>query len=132
MIKLIGRSPCLAKDQLKADAANKFIGRGSPASSTDMYRQCFGALANCGAYTAADLVFISAEGNRRGRISPDFDEIALAVAAGARFITDGTAERSRHYNVGERELCTYLHLNGYADKEANGWALWSPRTKIGD
>ena len=61
--------PYTAKDQRKANAANKFIGRGSPRSSTNAYAIAFGDAANCGEYTSEDVVFVSAEGARSGRIN---------------------------------------------------------------
>ncbi len=57
--------PYASKDLLKAKFATKFIGRGSLASSTNKYMLAAEDLANCGAYTAQDVVFVSAEGDRR-------------------------------------------------------------------
>lgn len=56
-VKLTGTSPYLAKDQLKSNKSNKFIGRGSLKSSTNKYRECWGDLANCGNYISTDIVF---------------------------------------------------------------------------
>ena len=109
-----------AKDQRKADQCNKFIGRGSSRSSTNQYRLDYGVNANCGKYTAHDVVFISAEGNRPGRHTPDLKELALAIAAKVTFITDNYRNRSRAYNVGEREIARFLTQNGYHDNNGNG------------
>lgn len=114
--------PYTAKDQRKANAANKFIGRGSPRSSTNAYAAAYGDNANCGTYTSADVVFISAEGNRSGRLDPDFDEIKRACDANARFITDDAANRARPYNVGERQVAEFLTAQGYRESRP---AIWS-------
>lgn len=122
-IILPATSPYVHKDQLKADMCNKFIGVGSPSSSTEAYRKAFHkhGLANCRSYEAADKVFISAEGNRRNRVPPDFAEIRKAVDAGVTFITDKEKDRTRPYNVGEREVAAYLAWHQY--KENNG--IWT-------
>ena len=120
-VTLTGKSPYLAKDQAKADTATKFIGRGSEASSTAQYAKDFGEKANSGTYTAADRVFVSAEGNRDGRVNPDRTELDKAVAAGATFITDDAANRGRSYNVGERQIEKYLTEKGYAETKPGEW-----------
>ena len=114
-MKLTVTGPYTAKDQRKADKANKFIGNGSSRSSTNQYRLDYGVNANCSDYTADDVVFVSAEGNRPGRHTPDLKELALAVAARATFITDDYHNRSRAYNVGEREVAKFLITKGYHD-----------------
>ena len=112
-VRLPLRGPYTAKDQRKANLATKFIGRGSAASSTNAYAKAFGAAANCGTYAASDVVFISAEGNRRGRVAPDAVEITRACDANAVFITDIAADYMRPYNVGEREVIAILRAQGY-------------------
>ena len=114
--------PYTAKDQRKANAANKFIGRGSARSSTNAYAIAYGANANCGTYTSADVVFISAEGNRAGRLDPDFDEIKRACDANARFITDDINNRMRPYNVGERQVAEFLTAQGYRESRPGVWS----------
>ena len=114
--------PYTAKDQRKANAANKFIGRGSPRSSTNAYAQAYGSNANCGVYTSDDVVFISAEGARSGRLDPDFAEIKRARDASARFITDDVANRSRPYNVGERQVSEFLRQQGYRESRPCIWS----------
>lgn len=115
MVTLTGTSPYLAKDQIKANTATKFIGQGSPRSSTNRYRQDFGQLANTGAYTSEDRVFVSVEGNRAGRLDPPWQELDLAVEAGVTFITDNQYARNRSYNIGERQVAKYLSQLGYID-----------------
>ena len=120
-VKLSGKTPFTPKDQAKADRATKFIGRGSERSSTAQYAKDFGALANTGSYTAADTVFVSAEGARAGRVEPDFAEIDRAVAAGATIITDNAENRAREYNVGERQVAAYLAKKGYTETSPGTW-----------
>jgi len=111
----------LAKDQVKANKANKFIGRGSEASSTNQYVKDFKDQANTGNYVASDIVFVSAEGARENRIAPNFDEINKAIKAGVTFITDDLENRSREYNIGEREVAAYLEKNNYIEAEPGSW-----------
>lgn len=115
------KSPYFSKDQAKARNSNKFIGRGSAASSTNAYRTACGALANCGRYTPDDVVFISVEEARWERIDPDFAELRRAVAAGAAFITDVPADRERPYNAGERIIAAFLRVNRYRETSPGYW-----------
>lgn len=114
-------NPYFSKDLRKARAANKFIGRGSSASSTEKYRIAAAELGNCGTYTSTDVVFISAEGARGSRIGIDTAEILRAVAAGATLITDDAANRNRGYNVGEREVAALLINNNYTEVSPGVW-----------
>lgn len=120
-VRLAGTSPFLGKDQAKSDRATKFIGRGSPRSSTHSYMKSWGERANTGRYSPEDIVFISAEGNRGGRIAPDFDEILRAIQGRARIITDIKADRNRPYNLGEREVEQFLKANGYVEIRDGQW-----------
>ena len=121
MVHLTITGPYTAKDQLKANTATKFIGRGSTASSTNIYRKDFGVLANCGEYTKSDKVFISAEGNRACRLSPDFEEIRKAINANATLITDNKYNRNRSYNIGEREVANFIHMFNYKETSPGVW-----------
>ena len=121
MITLTITGPYTAKDQRKADRATKFIGRGSARSSTNSYARDFGALANSGKYSASDTVFISAEGNRGGRLTPDLDEINKAVDARATFITDVPSHRNTSYNIGEREVAAHLGYCNYYESPGGTW-----------
>jgi len=113
MVQLTVTGPYTAKDQQKADLANKFIGRGSDRSSTAQYAKDYGPYANCGVYKRGDVVFISAEGNRSGRLTPDYKEITLAIKAKVVFVTDNLSDRERSYNIGEREVAEFLLQNNY-------------------
>ena len=121
-VVLSGTGKHVTKDQDKADQATKFIGRGSKRSSTARYAADFGELANSGNYTSDDVVFISAEGDRGGRVEPDFNEIDLAIEAGASFITDVEAQRNTSFNkVGEGKVAEYLINSGYTEYEPGKW-----------
>jgi len=115
-----------AKDREKARNANKFIGRGSLASSTHRYMLAAGDLANCGQYIQSDVVFVSVEGNRRGRLPLDVAEVSNAIRANATVVADGKADRERPYNVGERELCALLEHSGYIEQSGG---VWRPRSE---
>lgn len=115
-------NPYFPKDLAKSKKANKFIGQGSSASSTNKYRIAAGNLANTGSYTSNDIVFVSVEGARMGRIDPDFEELDLAIQAGVTFVMDNEADRNRHYNTGERQVAFYLKKNKYHDE--NGTGIW--------
>lgn len=120
--KLQGNSPYLAKDQAKSDRATCFIGRGSVCSSTHRYMLAWGALANKGSYTPHDIVFISSEGAREGRLQANFAEIRRACLEKARIITDDPADRERPYNVGEREVATFLYSEcAYHEPRPGQW-----------
>lgn len=125
-MKLPITSPYTQKDQLKADHATKFIGRGSLASSTNKYRLSYGNLANSGEYVSNDLIFVSVEGNRSNRIPLDKDEILLAIQAKASFLSDNPYHRIRTYNVGERELADFLLINNYKETPLENFSLWEP------
>ena len=114
-------SPYTAKDQAKSDKANKFIGRGSAASSTAAYAKAWGVRANSGAYEATDTVFVSVEGARTGRKVLDTEELQRALDAGATIITDDAANRGRSYNVGERTLAAYLKYHAYEEAAPGEW-----------
>ena len=121
MVTLTLRTAYTTEDQLKADRANKFIGRGSARSSTNQYRKDYGDMANTGYYEPTDVVFISAEGNRQGRLMPDAEELKLAVRAGVTFITDGEYDRQRPYNIGERQIAFFLNKYGYHEVSSGVW-----------
>lgn len=123
-VKLPEKSSYTWKDQLKADQANKFIGRGSARSSTNAYREAYGENANCGEYSQDDVVFVSAEGARGGRLTADATELGKACAAKVTFVTDDKHNRNRPYNCGEREVEKILQGHGYTD---TGSGIWKPQ-----
>lgn len=120
------------KDSRKASVANKFIGRGSARSSTAYYAKQLtktGYPVNCSNYTSEDVVFISVEGDRNGRLPFDDIEVGLALSAGATLVTDKLADRSRPHNVGERELTLFLLPFGYKEEAACHFSYWRPRNE---
>jgi len=127
MPKLTTRNSYGFKDQMKADISNKFIGRGSAASSTNQYAKDYGDMANTGEhmdYLSTDVVFISAEGDRRGRLSPDVTEIVRACEAGATLVTDNPSNRNRQYNVGERFVAELLVRQGCEEFIHSNYSTW--------
>lgn len=121
MVQLPKTSPWTAKDQAKSDQATCFIGRGSPGSSTAAYAKAWGDLANKGVYSRYDVVFVSVEGNRVGRLDPDYDELLKALEARATILTDTLYHRSRPYNTGERLVAAYLRNYGYHETRPGRW-----------
>lgn len=120
------------KEQDKADKANKFIGFGKSGSSTHVYRQDFGNMANTSNYESTDIVFVSTNGNPsdKYRYKPMYrtfrKELDIAIKAGVTFITDNQYNRNRDYNIGERELAEYLTDKGYTAN--NGEGVWTNKT----
>jgi len=122
-VKLKGNSPYIAKDQIKSDLANKYIGKGQQGSSTDSYASSWGENANTGSYTKNDKVFLSVEGNRSGRQPLDIVELKKATDAGATIITDDSQNRNRSYNIGEKEAEKTLLSSGYEERSPG---IWTP------
>lgn len=125
-VVLTGSSQYLAKDQAKSDQANKFIGYGVEGSSTNTYRLDWGKKANTGKYSSDDKVFVSINGDRKGRIHLNGGyktQLNAAMKAGATIITDNASDRKRDFNIGEREVAQYLHENGYVEV---GNGIWVP------
>lgn len=120
------KSPYFAKDLAKAKLATKLIARGSAESSSNAYARAVGPLANCGDYLPSDIVLVSTEGNRHGRIDPDFSEISKAIRAGSALLTDRPVDRARAYNLGERQVADYLQAHGYHETAPG---FWEPRTR---
>lgn len=123
-MKLTIRNSFGYKDQMKADISNKFIGKGSAASSTNQYAKDYGDKANTGNYVSSDVVFISAEGNRTGRLLPDVTEIVKACEAGATLVTDSPYHRNRQYNVGERFVADLLIKQGCEEFIHTNYSTW--------
>lgn len=121
-------NPFFSKDLLKAKKANKFIGQGSVASSTHRYMVAAQDLANCGQYEASDVVFVSSEGMRQGRMMPNFEEIQKAIDAHVTFIMDDPYNRERPYNMGESQVAAYLKKHSYQDLGDNG--IWTYQESI--
>ena len=118
-------SPHFANDLEKARKADKFIGQGSPGSSTQAYARALWEYANTGRYNANDTVFVSVERTRRRCFDPIapygprgvYMMIDSAIAAGARFVIDSPADRSGSYNRAEQQVAAYLVVHGYVETE---------------
>ena len=114
------------KDMAKAAVSTQFIGQG--AGSTGEYLRTLGLPSNTGIYTSADTVFVSCNGNRKGRFRPVINgqpqgAYALMMPAlirGARIVMDNTFHRTRTYNSGEREVYDYLISQGAVYVEGIG------------
>ena len=127
-----GGGAYLEKDLLKAVGASSLLGAGGTGSSTERYVIAAGDLANVGSYAREDRVFVSANGDRPGR-HPVLDEhgqlqgvyslLQRAVSAGATIVADVQAYREDSYNVGERELASWLLRNGYCEQPP-GSGVW--------
>jgi hypothetical protein len=113
------------KDCQKFKPATKMISRGSQQSSSQAYAVACGNLCNTHEYSPNDIVAISAEGRRTGRIAPDFDEILRAIESRvSMFITDSQNVRNTYYNLGEQEVARFLETHGYHDPNGAGhWHL---------
>lgn len=125
---LPAKSQYSIKDQAKSDRATCFIGRGSPRSSTHAYMLAWGQRANISFYRPEDTAFVSAEGDRVGRLEPDFVELSLACRAGITFITDVPHHRARDFNVGERQVAQFLVSRDYHEIAPG---VWEPMTEHG-
>jgi len=117
-------NPFRFKDARKFQHITKFIATGSANSSSLAYAKALESITNTGEYTSNDLVGVSVEGDRRNRIGFDHGEVSRAINAGATIITDNEPNRSRKYNVGEREIALLLTLRNYQETLESG--TWQP------
>ena len=114
------------KDSDKFSIITKFIGRGSKDSSSHKYAMALFGIANQGSYDPEDIVGISVEGNRTDRVSFDKVEVKKALDQCCVIVTDNESNRNRSYNVGERELATFLTENDYFPLDCTKRGLWIP------
>jgi cupin superfamily acireductone dioxygenase involved in methionine salvage len=117
-------NPFRYKDARKFTTITKFIGKGSDCSSTEAYRKKLKSIANTGEYSDQDIVGVSVNGARAGRVKIDEDELLKAIQAKATIITDKRADRVRKFNIGEREVAEILRNNGYKEQGSSG--VWIP------
>ena len=132
----------LKKEQYKSKRATQYIGEGAvnnkgEDSSTETFRKLYDEydIANTGDYTSDDMIWVSTNGRRSGRIAPvvdgklqgEYKNITAAIKAGASFIMD-TAEHidSSNYNLGEVEMASYLTKKGYVRDDKTG--IWTPKS----
>lgn len=124
------------KELIKTRLATQFIGDGVTGSSTCRYMKMYAGenAANTGQYTKDDIIYVSSNGRRQGRVNPirngklqgEYKNIELAMKVGATFIMDTKAHliKTQRYNIGEIELAKYMTRNGYRRDEGTG--IWKP------
>jgi len=130
------------KATIKASIATQFIGfgEGISGSSTELYRQQAGALANTGNYSVDDIVFVSVPGKRgdaaiaKREQDKTIKEAIKAVEAGATILTDNKAYTDAStYNTGEKRLYANMETKGYNYSEitVDGQVIgtWSKSTQ---
>jgi hypothetical protein len=113
--------------------ATQYIGLGSKGSSTDRYASLYGKLANTGKYSKDDVVWVSSNGNRKGRIDPMDKKNGIvglvdkAIKAGATIVmdTEKHINATSKYNIGEVALAKYLSENGYVRDDSKGAGVWT-------
>lgn len=126
----------LPKELFKVERATQFIGEGVQGSSTQIYDDIYTSenLSNTGNYTENDVIYVSSNGKRKGRVNPvhnerlqgQFQNIDIAIAAGSKFIMDTAShlQKTAAYNIGEIQLAKYLASKGYEREDSTG--IWSP------
>jgi predicted NAD-dependent protein-ADP-ribosyltransferase YbiA (DUF1768 family) len=116
-----------AKAMIKASIATQFIGFGEgivgkdgKRSTTQIYREQAGTLANTGKYSGTDVIFVSVPGLRgdaaivKREQDKTIREAIKAIEAGATILTDNKAYiDSSSYNTGEKRLYQNLEAKGY-------------------
>jgi hypothetical protein len=129
----------IPKELVKTRQATQYIGDGGPRSSTSRYREMYDELgvANTGEYTADDVVYVSSNGHRKGRVNPvvngvlqgQYRNVDKAIKAGATIIMDTKAHlvKTQKYNIGETALARYMAANGYQRQGESG--IWKPASK---
>ncbi len=78
-------------------------------------------------YNKNNIVGVSVNGKRANRMSFNKVLVKAAVTAGAKIVTDNEKNRNRFFNIGERELATFLEdlncIEYYEDKVRSVWRL---------
>lgn len=126
----------LEKDLEKAEGASSMVGEGAAGSSTEQYVKAAGDLANVDLFSPSDVVFVSANGDRLGRVpvtvggllNGQYRILERVARVGATIVADGKKHREAAYNVGERELIGWLQRSGYEEAVA-GSGRWA-RAKV--
>ena len=130
------------KAKAKAKISTKYIGfaDGINGSSTALYAEQAGNVANTGDYNSNDVVFVSVPGKRgnaevvKSQQDKTIKEAIKAVEAGATIITDNKSYiDSSSYNTGEKRLYNNMEAKGYNYSEitVDGQTLgtWSKSVK---
>jgi hypothetical protein len=118
-----------AKAVIKASIATQFIGFGEgivgkdgKRSTTQIYREQTGTLANTGKYSGTDVIFVSVPGLRgdaaivKREQDKTIREAIKAIEAGASILVDNKAytfDSKNTYNSGEKRLFQNLEAKGY-------------------
>jgi hypothetical protein len=135
------------KAKVKASIATQYIGFGEDIvgkdgkrSSTQIYREQAGALANTGNYSSNDVIFVSVPGLRgtaeiaKREQDKTIKEAIKALEAGATILTDNKAYTdASSYNTGEKRLYKNLEAKKdyqYSEITIDGQVLgtWSKAT----
>lgn len=127
------------KEVSKFNVATQAISDGTNNSTAGFVKDFYGDKANTGTYTKDDVIYLSANGNRTGRVVPvkngvlqgEYKNIDKAIEAGAKFVADTGKHiaSTGKYNVGEVELAEYLQSKGYTREDKDGYGLWSQDNK---
>jgi hypothetical protein len=136
------------KAKVKASIATQYIGFGEDIigkdgkrSSTQIYREQAGALANTGNYSSNDVIFVSVPGLRgnaeiaKREQDKTIKEAIKALEAGATILTDNKAYTdASSYNTGEQRLYKNLEAKKdyqYSEITIDGQVLgtWSKSTQ---
>lgn len=127
------------KEVSKFNVATQAISDGTNNSTAGFVKDFYGDKANTGTYTKDDVIYLSANGNRTGRVIPvkngmlqgAYKNIDKAIEAGAKFVSDTGKHLAStgKYNVGEVELAEYLQSKGYTREDKDGYGLWSKDNK---
>jgi hypothetical protein len=135
------------KAKIKASIATQYIGFGEgivgkdgKRSSTQLYREQVGALANTGNYSSDDVIFVSVPGLRgdatiaKREQDKTIKEAIKAIEAGATILTDNKAYTdANNYNTGEQRLYANMEAKGYNYSEitVDGQVIgtWSKSTQ---
>lgn len=124
----------LAKDQYKSDQADVLCAHPQSVGATGEYRRIWleaGKLVNPRREEIAPIfqdrgrvvIFISANGNRRGRVSPPLNylrTVCEVLGSQVHFLTDARCRRpegGNPYNIGEQEVADLLREMGYQEQE---------------
>ncbi len=117
------------KDIRKFSQCNKLITRGVAGSSSNRYRtsNSFGIALediNTPHYDCTDIVGVSVNGDRQGRLMFNSELVLKALNEGAKIVTDNNFHRNRKFNIGERELASMLNLYKVSYAENDTLGVW--------
>lgn len=106
------------KDIFKFNVCNKLISRGVPGSSSWEYSisgigNILPDQVNCGEYYPTDVVGVSVNGDRQHRVLFDESEVIEVIKARAIIVKDNAYHTNRSFNIGERDLESFLIKNNY-------------------